>query len=142
VLRPGQRREAVLAAWGFGEDGREVLLGLMEGSKEDVEAVRAFGDSLLVVSDGVSGIIRAIADCFPRSAGQRCLAHRIATSPPRVPTDLWPEFKTRQRLLPGAVAGDRSVLAADVRADCANLRRAGPVIPVPCFQHGSGPTAF
>jgi putative transposase len=87
-LRPGQRREAVLAAWGFGEDGREVLLGLMEGSKEDVEAVRAFGDSLLVVSDGVSGIIRAIADCFPRSAGQRCLAHRIATSPPRVPTDL------------------------------------------------------
>jgi transposase-like protein len=41
-LRPGQRREAVLAAGGFGEDGREVLLGLMEGSKEDVEAARAF----------------------------------------------------------------------------------------------------
>jgi putative transposase len=39
-LRPGQRREAVLAAWGVGEDGRKVLLGLMAGSKEDVETVR------------------------------------------------------------------------------------------------------
>ena len=28
-LRPGQRREAVLAAWGIGEDGRKSLLGLM-----------------------------------------------------------------------------------------------------------------
>ena len=32
-LRPGQRREAVLAAWGIGEDGRKSLLGLMAGSK-------------------------------------------------------------------------------------------------------------
>ena len=73
-LRPGQRREAVLAAWGIGEDGRKSLLGLMAGSKEDVETVRAFfqdprirglGDPLLVVSDGASGIIRAIEECFP-----------------------------------------------------------------------------
>ena len=63
-LRPGQRREAVLAAWGIGEDGRKSLLGLMAGSKEDVETVRAFfqdlrarglGDPLLVVSDGAPG---------------------------------------------------------------------------------------
>ena len=61
-LRPGQRREAVLAAWGIGEDGRKSLLGLMAGSKEDVETVRAFfqdlrargmGDPLLVVSDAL-----------------------------------------------------------------------------------------
>ena len=45
-LRPGQRREAVLAAWGVGEDGRKVLLGLMAGSKEDVETVRAFFQDL------------------------------------------------------------------------------------------------
>ena len=60
-LRPGQKREAVLAAWAIGVDGREVLLALMAGSKEDVETVRAFfqdlrarglGDPLLVVSDG------------------------------------------------------------------------------------------
>ena len=63
-LRPGQRREAVLAAWGIGEDGRKALLGLMAGSKEDVETVRAFfqdlrvrglGDPLLVASDGRAG---------------------------------------------------------------------------------------
>ena len=99
-LRPGQRREAVLAASGIGEDGRKVLLGLMAGSKEDVETVRAFfqdlrarglGDPLLVVSDGAPGIIRAIEECFPRSARQRCLVHRKR----KVPTDLWPEFKTR-----------------------------------------------
>jgi putative transposase len=103
-LRPGRRREAVLAAWGIGEDGRKVLLGLMAGSKEDVETVRAFfqdlrarglGDPLLVVSDGAPGIIRAIEECFPRSARQRCLAHRMRNLAVKVPTDLWPEFKAR-----------------------------------------------
>jgi transposase-like protein len=38
-LRAGQPREAVLAAWGIGEDGRKVLLHLMAGSKEDTETV-------------------------------------------------------------------------------------------------------
>ena len=41
-LRAGRPREAVLAAWGVGEDGRKVLLHLMAGSKEDAETVRAF----------------------------------------------------------------------------------------------------
>src|SRR6516164_13572 len=75
----GSAAEAVLAAWGIGEDGRKVLLALMAGSKEDVETVRAFfqdtrarglGDPLLVVSDGAPGINRAIEECFPRSARQ------------------------------------------------------------------------
>jgi putative transposase len=70
-LRPGQSREAVLAAWGIGADGRKVLLALMAGSKEDTETVRAFfqdmrgrglGDPVLVVSDGAPGIIRAIEE--------------------------------------------------------------------------------
>ena len=103
-LRAGQPREAVIAAWGIGEDGRKVLLHLMAGSKEDTETVRAFfqdmrvrglGDPLLVVSDGAPGIIRAIEECFPRSARQRCLAHRMRNLAMKVPTDLWPEFKTR-----------------------------------------------
>ena len=56
---------------------RKSLLHLMAGSKEDTETVRAFfqdmrgrglGDPLLVVSDGAPGIIRAIEECFPRSA--------------------------------------------------------------------------
>ena len=82
-LRPGQRREAVLAAWGIGEDGRKSLLGLMAGSREDVETVRAFfqdlrarglGDPLLVVSDGrpASSVrLRSASLARPASAAWR-----------------------------------------------------------------------
>ncbi len=103
-LRPGQKREPVLAAWGFTASGARVLLHLMAGSKEDAETVSAFfqdmrrrglGDPLLVVSDGAPGIIKAIETCFPRSARQRCLAHRMRNLAAKVPEDLWPEFKAR-----------------------------------------------
>ncbi len=85
-IRPGSRREPVLAAWGFTANGAKVLLHLMAGSKEDAETVSAFfhdmrarglGDPLLVVSDGAPGIVKAIETCFPRSERQRCLAHRM-----------------------------------------------------------------
>jgi putative transposase len=103
-IRPGQKREPVLAAWGFTAEGRKVLLHLMAGSKEDHETVSAFfqdmrarglGDPLLVVSDGASGIIKAIETCFPRSERQRCLAHRMRNLAVKVPEDLWPELKAR-----------------------------------------------
>jgi putative transposase len=80
----------VLAAWGFAADGKKILLSLMAGSKEDAETVSAFfqdmrahglGDPLLVVSDSAPGIVKAIETCFPRSARQRCLAHRMRWSP-------------------------------------------------------------
>jgi putative transposase len=128
-LRPGQPREAVIAAWGIGEDGRKVLLSLMAGSKEDTETMRAFfqdmrarglGDPLLVVSDGAPGIVRAIEECFPRSARQRCLAHRMRNLAVKVPTDLWPEFKARVSAC--YQAPSRPIareLAAGIRADYA-----------------------
>lgn len=103
-IRPGQKREPVLAAWGIATDGKKVLLGLMAGSKEDAETVVAFfqdlrarglGDPLLVVSDGAPGIIKAIETCFPRSARQRCLAHRMRNLAAKVPEDQWPDFKAR-----------------------------------------------
>jgi transposase-like protein len=128
-LRAGLPREAVLAAWGIGADGRKVLLHLMAGSKEDTETVRAFfqdmrarglGDPLLVVSDGAPGIIRAIEECFPRSARQRCLAHRMRNLAVKVPADLWPEFKARvtacYQAPSRAIARD---LATGLRADYA-----------------------
>jgi transposase-like protein len=43
-LRPGGKREPVLAAWGFTIGGRRVLLHMMAGSKEDAETVTAFLD--------------------------------------------------------------------------------------------------
>src|SRR5215813_985563 len=85
-LRPGAKREPVVAAWGHTVEGRRVLLHLMAGSKEDAETVTAFfedmkmrglPDPLLVTSDGAPGIIKAIEVCFPRAARQRCLAHRM-----------------------------------------------------------------
>lgn len=103
-IRPGQKREPVLAAWGFTAAGAKVLLHLMAGSKEDAETVTAFfqdmrarglGDPLLVVSDGAPGIIKAIETCFPRSERQRCLAHRMRNLAAKVPDDIWPEFKAR-----------------------------------------------
>jgi hypothetical protein len=101
-IRPGQRREPVMAAWGLIFDGRKVLLHLMAGSKEDTETVSAFfqdmrarglGDPLLVISDGAPGVIKAIDVGFPRSTRQRCLAHRMRNLVVKVPEDLWPEFK-------------------------------------------------
>lgn len=103
-IRPGQRREPVMAAWGFTATGLRVLLQLMAGSKEDAETVSAFfqdmrarglGDPLLVVSDGAPGVIKAIETCFPRSARQRCLAHRMRNLAAKVPEDIWPEVKAR-----------------------------------------------
>ncbi len=41
-LRSGQKREPVLAAWGFAAEGRKVLLHLMAGFKEDTETGSAF----------------------------------------------------------------------------------------------------
>jgi putative transposase len=101
-LRPGAKREPVLAAWGFTIEGRRVLMHMMAGSKEDAETVTAFfddmkrrglNDPLLVTSDGAAGIIKAIEICFPRAGRQRCLAHRMRNLAAKVPEDVWPEFK-------------------------------------------------
>lgn len=103
-IRPGSKREPVLAAWGFTAEGKKVLLSLMAGSKEDAETVSAFfqdmrvrglGDPLIVVSDGASGIVKAIETCLPRSARQRCLAHRMRNLAAKTPEDRWPDFKAR-----------------------------------------------
>ena len=103
-LRPGAKREPVLAAGGFTIEGRRVLLHMMAGSKEDAETVTAFfedmkrrglNDPLLVTSDGAPGIIKAIEVCLPRAARQRCLAHRMRNLAAKLPEDVWPEFKLR-----------------------------------------------
>jgi transposase-like protein len=101
-LHLGQPREAVLAAWGILADGKKALLHLAPGTKEDTASCleffrdmrrRGLPDPLLVASDGAPGVIRAIEECFPRSARQRCLAHKMRNLASKVPEDLWPEFK-------------------------------------------------
>ena len=49
---------------------------------------RRLGDPVLVVSDGAAGVVRASEEAFPRSARQRCLAHRMRNLAARCrPTD-------------------------------------------------------
>lgn len=105
-LHLGQPREAVLAAWAILAEGAKVLLHLAPGTKEDTASCREFfhdmrrrglGDPLLVVSDGAPGLIRAIEECFPRAARQRCLAHKMRNLQSKVPEDVWPEFHARAR---------------------------------------------
>ena len=139
-IRPGQRREPVMAAWGFTASGGRVLLHLMAGSKEDAETVSSFfqdmrarglGDPLLVVSDGAPGVIKAIETCFPRSARQRCLAHRMRNLAAKVPEDIWPEVKARIQAVyqapSRAIARD---LAKGVVADCEKELSSA----ITCFQ--------
>ena len=100
----------------------------MAGSKEDAETVSTFfqdmrrrglGHPLLVVSDGAAGIVKAVETCFPRSARQRCLAHRMRNLAAKVPDDLGPEFKARiTAAYQAPLRAIARALAAGVVADC------------------------
>jgi transposase-like protein len=88
---------------------------------QDLRA-RGLGDPLPVVSDGAPGVIRAIEECFSRSARQRCLAHRMRNLAAKVPADPWFEFKARVTAC--YQAPSRAIarqLATGVRADYADL---------------------
>jgi putative transposase len=139
-IRPGQKREPVLAAWGFTASGAKVLLHLMAGSKEDAETVSAFfqdmrgrglGDPLLVVCDGAAGIIKAIETCFPRSERQRCLAHRMRNLAAKVPEDRWPEFKA---LATAAYQAPSRAIARDLAAGLVKDYEAELPSAVACFM--------
>ncbi|MER9216456.1 IS256 family transposase [Mesorhizobium sp. M0663] len=139
-IRPGQKREPVLAAWGFTASGAKVLLHLMAGSKEDAETVSAFfqdmrgrglGDPLLVVCDGAAGIIKAIETCFPRSERQRCLAHRMRNLAAKVPEDRWPEFKARAT---AAYQAPSRAIARDLAAGLVKDYEAELPTAVACFM--------
>jgi putative transposase len=139
-IRPGQKREPVLAAWGFTASGAKVLLHLMAGSKEDAETVsalfqdmrgRGLGDPLLVVCDGAAGIIKAIETCFPRSERQRCLAHRMRNLAAKVPEDRWPEFKARAT---AAYQAPSRAIARDLAVGLVKDYETGLPSAVACFM--------
>lgn len=101
-LHPGQKKDAVLCAWGIDFDGKKHLLHLTPGTKEDTESVRSFiqdmkrrglVDPLLVTTDGAGGLLAAVEEAFPRSDRQRCQVHKLRNIERKVPEDKWPEFK-------------------------------------------------
>ena len=77
-IRPGQRREPMLAAWGFTVDGRKVLLHLMAGSKEDAVTVSAFYQDMLGRSVLISGAVAAEITTPLVPLGTRAARHRNA----------------------------------------------------------------
>jgi transposase-like protein len=102
-LNPGERREAVLCAWGIDVEGNKHLLHLAPGTKEDTASCKAFiqdmkrrglSDPLLATSDGAPGLIKAVEECFPRSSRQRCLVHKMRNLQVKVTDEqLWPDVK-------------------------------------------------
>jgi len=122
-LHGGQRREAVLCAWGITAEGQKVLLHLSPGTKEDTESCRAFFqdlkrrglcDPLFVATDGAAGLIRAVEECFPRSVRGRCLAHRMRNLQSKVPDAEWPEFREKARTAYQAPSRDVARMLRDV----------------------------
>jgi transposase-like protein len=105
-IRPGQKREPVLAAWGF----------TATGAKEDAETVGAFfqemrarglGDPLLVVSDGAPGIIKAIETCIAHL--RIPVDHRRAIRTTNLLERLFVEERRRLKIIPNAF-GEKPVL--------------------------------
>ena len=105
-LHPGQKKKAVLCAWGIDFQGQKHLLSLMPGTKEDTACVteflqdmkrRGLRDPLLVTTDGAGGLIKAVEQVFPRAERQRCLAHKIRNLENKTPEDQWPAFREHVR---------------------------------------------
>jgi transposase-like protein len=105
-LHPGQKKDAVLCAWGVDIDGKKHLLSLTPGSKEDKACVteflqdmkrRGLRDPLLVTTDGAGGVIAAVDQTLPRSERQRCLAHKMRNIEKKTPEEQWPTFREHVR---------------------------------------------
>ena len=79
-LRPGQKREPVLAAWGFTAGGARVLLHLMAGSKEDAETVSAFFQDMRRRGRPRRSLARGLGRCAGHRQGDRDLLPALGAS--------------------------------------------------------------
>ena len=79
-----ERKEPILVATGYRADGTRVLLHIGVGNRESYEnwkgflqemVARGMREPLLIVTDGNPGVLKAIAEVFPRSLKQRCQKH-------------------------------------------------------------------
>lgn len=75
---------AILVAIGVDSDGNRVILGVCEGTKEDLESWRNFLRHLkerglkgvrLIISDKCLGLVEALGEFFPEAQWQRCVVH-------------------------------------------------------------------
>lgn len=88
--------QTILCGWGICSDGRKVLLGLEAVASESADCWNSFfedlkqrglGQPLLVVSDGGSGLKKAIGRSFPFADRGRCIAHKMRNLMNKLPKD-------------------------------------------------------
>src|SRR5271156_3196018 len=88
------RNVAVLVAIGVTSDGHREILGVVEGTKEDLESWRNFLRHLkqrglqgvqLFVSDKCLGLGEALGEFYPEAQWQRCMVHWYRNVWPAVP---------------------------------------------------------
>jgi putative transposase len=93
----GQKREAVLCAWGILSDGRKVLLHLALGNKESEEdwlamvrsmVERGLRPPLAVTADGAPGLLKVIDQVWPKSLRIRCWVHKMRNIKAKLPADV------------------------------------------------------
>lgn len=99
-------KEAVLVAWGITSDGSKVLLHLDLGNKESHEAWQGFfrsmksrglSDPVSVTTDGAPGLIRAVAESFPKSLRIRCWFHKMQNILSKLPQTAFEEVRAHLR---------------------------------------------
>ncbi len=92
--RPSGAKEGVLVAWGYTSEGERVLLAVRLGQRESYEDALDLGrdltkrglvDPLLVVTDGASGLIKAVEELWPRADRQRCAVHKLRNVVTKLP---------------------------------------------------------
>ena len=78
------KKVAILVAIGVDSDGNREILGVCEGTKEDLESWRSFLRHLkerglkgvrLIISDKCLGLVEALGEFFPEAQWQRCVVH-------------------------------------------------------------------
>ena len=97
-----ERKEPILVATGYRADGTRVLLHIGVGNRESYEnwkgflqemVARGMREPLLIVTDGNPGVLKAIAEVFPRSLKQRCQKHRLENILGKAPKEVRDELK-------------------------------------------------
>jgi transposase-like protein len=78
------KKVAILVAIGVDSEGNREILGVCEGTKEDLESWRNFLRHLkerglkgvrLIISDKCLGLVEALGEFFPETQWQRCVVH-------------------------------------------------------------------
>ena len=139
-LRPGAKREAVLAAWAITWDGKKVLIAVTPGTKESTDCCKDFladlkrrglPEPVLTTTDGAPGLIRAVEEGLPTSLRQRCLAHKMRNIVAKLPEEGRAEFRQAAR---AAYEAPSLAMARALRDDL--VERFAKLYPsaVQCFE--------